>query len=159
MPAILLFGSTGLMGGHLAVTLKNAYPDFPLTVYIRDTDSTVKSYLTESVQVDRIVYGDFGESEKISKLAAEHEIVINCGSSWDVPLAQSINTGLRTRFAEGKGKATLIHISGTGNFADGRKDGKYGGPPVGNSKVWSVSLDFECRNCAARERQLTNVAV
>ena len=138
MPSILLFGATGLMGGHLALALKNAYPNFPLTVYIRDTDSSVKNYLIESLRVDRIVYGDFSESDKISKLAAEHHIVINCGSSWDVPLAQSINVGLKARSAEGKAKATLIHISGTGNFADGRKDGKYGGPPVGDSKVWNV---------------------
>lgn len=128
------------MGGHLVVALKKAYPDFPLTVYIRDTDSVIHSYLTNSVHADRIVIGDFSESEKISKVAAEHDIVINCGSSWDVPLAKSINSGLRARFAEGKGKATLIHISGTGNFADGRTDGKYAGPPVGHSKVWNVSL-------------------
>jgi uncharacterized protein YbjT (DUF2867 family) len=155
MPSVLLFGATGLMGGHLVVALKKAYPGFPLTVYVRDTDSAVQNYLKNSVHVDRIVHGDFSESEKISKLAAEHEIVINCGSSWDVPLAKSINTGLRTRFAEGKGKATLIHISGTGNFVDGRKDGKYGLPPAGDSKVWSVSLPFES---SRRETRADKVA-
>jgi nucleoside-diphosphate-sugar epimerase len=140
MPSILLFGATGLMGGHLAIALKKAYPSFPLTVYVRDTSDSVKAYLTESVHVDRIVYGDFSEAEKISKLAAEHEIVINCGSSWDVPLAKAINAGLKVRFEDGKGKATLVHISGTGNFVDERKDGSFGGAPIGNSKAWNVSL-------------------
>jgi thioester reductase-like protein len=139
MPSILLFGATGLMGSHLVIALKKAYPNFSLTAYIRDTDSTTNDYLSKSVGVDRIAHGDFSESEKISKLSAEHEIVINCGSSWDVPLSQAIVAGLKSRFAEGKSKANLIHISGTGNFADGRKDGKYAGPGVGDSKVWNVS--------------------
>ena len=126
------------MGGHLAVTLKKNYPHFPLTVYIRDTDSAVRNFLTETVGVDKVVYGDFSESEKISKLAAEYGIVINCGSSWDVPLAKSINVGLKDRFDEGKGKANLIHISGTGDFVDERKDGNY----AADSKVWNVSQPF-----------------
>jgi nucleoside-diphosphate-sugar epimerase len=140
MPSILLFGATGLMGSHLVVAIKKAYPDFPLTVYIRDTDPAVNIYLTNSVHVDRTVHGDFSESEKISKVSAEHDIVINAGSSWDVPLSKAIVTGLKSRLAEGKSKATLIHVSGTGNFADGRTDGRYAGPPVGDSKVWNVSL-------------------
>lgn len=139
MPSILLFGATGLMGSHLVIALKKAYPAFSLTAYIRDTDSVINDYLRKTVGVDRIVHGDFSESEKIAKLSAEHEIVINSGSSWDVPLAKAINDGLRARFAEGKSKANLIHVSGTGNFADGRKDGKYAGPGAGDSKVWNVS--------------------
>ena len=139
MPSILLFGATGLMGSHLVIALKKAYPTFSLTAYIRDTDSVTNDYLRKTVGVDRIVHGDFSESEKIAKLSAEHEIVINSGSSWDVPLAKAINAGLRARFADGKSKANLIHVSGTGNFADGRKDGKYAGPGVGNSKIWNVS--------------------
>jgi len=37
----------------------------------------------------------------------------------------------------------LIHVSGTGNFVDGRKDGKYAGPGAGDSKVWNVSMPWK----------------
>lgn len=139
MPSILLFGATGLMGSHLVVALEKSHPSDPLTVYIRSTSPELHDYLSKKVGVDRIVIGDFSEAEKISKLASEHDVVINCGSSWDVPLTEAIIAGLVKRSEEGKGKGRLIHVSGTGNFVDGRKDGRYAGPGVGDSKVWSVS--------------------
>ncbi|KAI9860986.1 MAG: hypothetical protein M1824_002752 [Vezdaea acicularis] len=120
MPSILLFGSTGLIGSHLVVALKKAYPSFHLTVYLRNKNAD--TYLTSAVGVDRIVHGDFSELEKISILAKDHDIVINSGSSWDVPLTRAIVDGLRQRPTEAKG--TLIHISGTGNFSDHTKAGK-----------------------------------
>lgn len=140
MPAILLFGATGLMGSHLVATLKKTHPAFLLTAYIRNTSSELHEYLNNNIGVDRIVNGDFTETDKISKLASDHDVVINCGSSWDVGLTKAIVSGLVTKYDEGKGRGSLIHISGTGNFVDGRKDGKYAGPGVGESKVWSVSL-------------------
>ena len=62
------------------------------------------------------MHGDFSETDKITSLSAEHEIVINLGSSWDVPLSQAIIAGLKQRPEESRG--TLIHISGAGNFVD-----------------------------------------
>jgi uncharacterized protein YbjT (DUF2867 family) len=140
MPSILLFGTTGLMGSHLVAALKKAYPSFSLTVYIRNTSSDVHEYLKNTIGVDTIVTGDFSETDKISKLASSHDIVFNCGSSWDVGLTKAIIDGLVQKYDEGKGKGGLIHTSGTGNFVDGRKDGKYAGPGAGDSKVWSVSI-------------------
>jgi hypothetical protein len=147
MPSILLFGATGLMGSHLVIALKQAYPALPLTVYIRNTDDVTKAYLTSSAGVDKIVYGNFGEAAKISHLSSEHDVVINCGSSWDVALSQAIIAGLSQRVDSGKSKADLIHISGTGNFIDHRKDGKYNGPPKGNGKVWNVRTCIRPQNC------------
>jgi nucleoside-diphosphate-sugar epimerase len=138
MPSILLFGATGLMGSHLVGALKKTHPTYPLTVYIRSTTHSLHSYLLNTIGVDEIITGDFSESAKISKLAERHDVVINCGSSWDVGLTKAIIEGLVKRFEEGKGKGRLIHISGTGNFVDGRTDGKLSE----ESKVWSVS--FPC---------------
>jgi nucleoside-diphosphate-sugar epimerase len=136
MPAsILVFGATGLVGSHLIVALKKTHPDLPLTLYIRDNSETMRDYLINTVGIERIVIGDFSENDKIAKLTAEHEIVINSGSSWDVPLTKAIIQGLKNRYDEGKGKGSLIHLSGTGNFVDGGKDGKYSS----ESKVWNVS--------------------
>ncbi|KAE8444729.1 hypothetical protein EG329_014289 [Mollisiaceae sp. DMI_Dod_QoI] len=135
--SVLVFGGTGLMGSHLIAALKKTHSHLALTVYVRDTSAPLQEYLTSTVGVDRIVNGDFSELDKISKLAAEHDLVINSGSSWDVPLTKAIIKGLTTKFEEGKGKGSLIHVSGTGNFVDGKKDGKYAGPGAGDSKVWN----------------------
>jgi len=134
------------MGSHLVATLKKTHPAFLLTVYVRDTSTELHEYLTNNIGVDRIINGDFSETDKISKLASGHDVVINCGSSWDVGLTKAIINGLVTKYEEGKGKGSLIHVSGTGNFLDGRTDGKYAGPGAGESKVWSVSAQQDsCR--------------
>ncbi|KAE9365195.1 NAD(P)-binding protein, partial [Stipitochalara longipes BDJ] len=137
MPSILLFGATGLMGSHLVAALKKKHPTFPLTVYVRDTSTELHEYLSNKIGVDKIIKGDFSETGKISKLASDHDVVINCGSSWDMGLTNAIIAGLVTKYDEGRGKGRLIHVSGTGNFVDGRKDGKYAGPGAGDSKVWN----------------------
>ncbi len=140
MPSILLFGATGLLGSHLVAALKETHPALLLTVYTRDTSTELHGYLSNKIGVDQIINGDFSETDKISKLASSHDVVINCGSSFDAELTKAIINGLVTKYDEGRGKGRFIHISGTGNFVDGRTDGKYAGPGVGESKVWSVSL-------------------
>jgi hypothetical protein len=103
-----------------------------VTVYLRNT--AIDTYLTQTAGVKRIVHGTFDEHEKISALAQEHDIVINVGSSWDVPLSEAILKGLKQR-PDGK-KTTLIHMSGTANFVDeSRADGGHNE----NAKVWNVS--------------------
>lgn len=84
--------------------------------------------------MDRIEHGTFEDLTKIRTLAAEHDIVINTGSSFDPALSQTIVDGLKQR--KGDKKGTLIHVSGGGNFIDLRTDGKYSP----NSKVWNVSV-------------------
>lgn len=96
------------------LALKENYPDFPVTVFLRN--KTIDKYLYETAGVKRIVHGTFDEKNKIVALAKEHDIVINLGSSWDVPLSEFIVEGLNQQ-PEGK-KKTLIHMSGTGNFVD-----------------------------------------
>lgn len=96
------------------LALKDNYPDFPVTVFLRN--KAIDKYLYETAGVKRVVHGTFDEKDKIVALAKEHDIVINLGSSWDVPLSESIVEGLNQQ-PEGK-KKTLIHMSGTGNFVD-----------------------------------------
>ncbi|KIX95724.1 uncharacterized protein Z520_08431 [Fonsecaea multimorphosa CBS 102226] len=128
MPSILLFGVTGLVGSHLVLTLKNEYPSLPVTVFLRNT--VLDTYLYEIAGVKRIVHGTFDERDKIVALAKEHDIVINVGSSWDVPLSEAIVEGLNQQPEE---KKTLIHMSGAGNFVDKRwTDGAF----HANAKVW-----------------------
>jgi hypothetical protein len=150
MPSILLFGVTGLIGckyiiftkaptlsnfqpAHLILALKKQYPDFPVTVYLRNAN--IDDYLSSTAGASRIVHGSYSEASKISSLAKEHDIVINVGSSWDVGLSEAIVAGLNERDEDKK--SILIHMSGTGNFVETRwKDGAH----HDDSKVWSVSL-------------------
>jgi hypothetical protein len=113
------------------IALKKTYPNLPLTVYLRNKD--VDDYMTLTVGVDKIVHGTFSEAEKISALAKEHDIVINIGSSWQVPLSEAIIAGLLQKPAGSK--PILIHISGAGNFIDHWTTGE-ANP---NAKVWNVS--------------------
>jgi uncharacterized protein YbjT (DUF2867 family) len=138
MPSILLFGATGLVGSHLILDLKTSHPDYPITVYLRNTN--LDTYLTTTAGVARVVHGTFDEASKISALAAEHDIVINVGSSWDVGLSDAIVAGLKKE-KNGEGRV-LIHMSGTGNWVDETfKDGS----SHASTKIWDVSLPlFQC---------------
>lgn len=86
------------------------------------------------VGVDRVEHGTFEDAARVRALAAEHDMVINTGSSFDPSLSQAIIDGLKQR--KGGPKGTLIHVSGGGNFIDHRTDGRY--DPA--SKVWNVSI-------------------
>ncbi|KIW24385.1 uncharacterized protein PV07_10103 [Cladophialophora immunda] len=130
MSSILLFGVTGLVGSHLVLALKNEYPNIPVTVFLRN--NSLDTYLYETAGVKRIVHGTFDEKDKIAALAKEHDIVINVGSSWDVPLSEAIVEGLNRQPEEKK--KTLIHMSGAGNFVDKRwTDGAF----HEQAKIWN----------------------
>ncbi|EXJ61426.1 uncharacterized protein A1O5_11741 [Cladophialophora psammophila CBS 110553] len=135
MPSILLFGVTGLVGckfllaSHVVLALKEEYPNLPVTVFLRNNALDV--YLYETAGVQRIVHGTFDERDKIIALAKEHDVVINVGSSWDVPLSEAIVEGLNQQ-PETK-KKTLMHMSGAGNFVDKRwTDGAF----HPEAKIW-----------------------
>lgn len=110
--------------------IRKAYPDWPVTVYVRNIQ--VDDYLKLNLGANRVVHGAFDEADKIRALAKEHQLVINAGSSFDPTLSAAIIAGLKERPTESKG--TLIHISGCGNFLDGGTTGVAN--PIG--KVWNV---------------------
>ena len=113
------------------LALKDKYPDFPVTVFLRN--KSIDTYLYETAGVKVIVHGMFDEKDKIVALAKEHDIVINVGSSREVGLSEAIVAGLNQQ-AEGK-KPTLIHMSGTGNFVEKRwTDGAF----HSETKLWDV---------------------
>lgn len=95
--------------------------------------------------VDRVEHGTFEDTSRVRDLAAQHDIVINTGSSFDPSFSQAIVDGLKQRHSGSKG--TLIHVSGGGNFIDHRTDGKYS--PA--SKVWNVSSSLSLLPTASRK--------
>jgi hypothetical protein len=77
--------------------------------------------------------GTFLRLGRYPHFAKEHDIVINIGSSWLVPLSEAIVAGLSQKPAGTK--PILIHISGAGNFIDHWTTGEVNP----NAKVWNVS--------------------
>ena len=116
---------------RLAVELKKAHPNWPLTVFFRNT--TYDKYF-ETAGADKIIHGDFSDTESVRSLSKEHDIVINAASSFDGGLVKTIISGMEERPASSKG--TLIHLSGTGNFIDYGTSGNF--DP--QSKTWNVSF-------------------
>jgi hypothetical protein len=90
-------------------------------------------WFQNTVGVDMLEHGTFEDVSRVRSLASQNDIVINAGSSFDPSLSKAIIDGLKERKHGPKG--ILIHVSGGGNFIDGRTDGKY--DPAG--KVWNVS--------------------
>ncbi|EXJ81067.1 hypothetical protein A1O3_07355 [Capronia epimyces CBS 606.96] len=128
MPSVLLFGATGLIGSRLAVDLKTAHPEWPLTVFVRSP--AAESYF-KSAAVDRIVYGSFSDTDLVRSLSKEHDIVINAATSFDGDFITQVIAAMEEKPEHSKG--TLIHLSGTGNFIDHGTTGSFNP----DSKVWN----------------------
>jgi hypothetical protein len=113
--------------------LKNNHPSWPLTVYFRNPQAD--NWFRNVVGADRIEHGTFEDEPRVRALTAEHDIVINSGSSFDPVLSAAIVDGLQQRKHATGTVGALVHVSGGGNFIDRRTDGKFSA----SSKVWNVS--------------------
>ncbi|EXJ69102.1 uncharacterized protein A1O5_08037 [Cladophialophora psammophila CBS 110553] len=137
MPSVLLFGATGLIGSRLAVHVKKAHPEWPLTVFLRNTN--VDEWFRATVNADRIVHGSISDIDLVRSLSWEHDIVVNAISSFDGGFINNVISGMEDRPEHAKG--TLIHISGTGNFIDNGKSGNFNP----DSKVWNDDNEDDIR--------------
>lgn len=70
-----------------------------------------------------IIHGTYADYADVERLASQHSIIINVGSSQDPALTKAILQG--ARLAPTEKKKILIHMSGAGNFVDGGKSGNY----------------------------------
>ncbi|CAI7652364.1 unnamed protein product [Penicillium crustosum] len=112
MPSVLLVGASGMLGDD---------------------------WFQNTVGVDKVEHGTFEDVSRVRTLASQNDIIINAGSSFDPSLSKAIIDGLKERKHTLKG--TLIHVSGGGNFIDGRTDGKY--DPAG--KVWNDASEDDIK--------------
>ena len=62
--------------------------------------------------------GTLEDCDKLEKLAAEHDITINCANADGIEATKAINRGLKARFDKTGKKPILIHTSGTGTLSD-----------------------------------------
>ena len=118
--------------GTLLKALREAYPDVKITALVRSLEALEPVAAAGA----ELVHGTFAEHAKLTALAAASDIVINAADSDDGGLIAALLLGLRQKEKEGRGIGALIHVSGTGLFLDGSRDGRVN--PDG--KVWDVSL-------------------
>ena len=123
MASILFLGASGQVGGAFLSVFRKAHPENPITAYLRSTalDQTLNALGNVT-----IIHGTFEEYDRIEKLAASHEIIINCAASFNPPLTSVILRGIqKTQAVKAPKKPILLHLSGTGNFVDHSTTGEY----------------------------------
>lgn len=94
-----------------------------MTAYTRNP--SYDDYLQSTIGFDRIEHGTFDDTDKIRQLSSEHDVVINAAWSFSAEPTASIIQGLKERRQKVQKQGTLVHMSGCGNFIDGRMDGKF----------------------------------
>lgn len=110
--------------------LQKEYPEFDFVAFLRSPDSA-KAISQTGV---RTVIGTFDNHDTLEQLASEADIVINTADCDDVTLNADLLRGIKKRWQSSGKVGTLIHTSGTVNFMDGSKEGKFNK----DSKVWTV---------------------
>ncbi|KAG9046855.1 hypothetical protein FS837_003521 [Tulasnella sp. UAMH 9824] len=146
--SLFFLGVTGYIGGSVLVELKNRYPNAQFTALVRNSKD-IAAVQALGVQV---VQGSHSDLELIRKLASEHDVVINCGDSDDLPLTKVILTGLESR-AQAKPdalrKPILIHTSGTG-LLQNERDGAFHGDKIYDDSnlddIKSIRVDAQHRD-------------
>ncbi|KAG8932970.1 hypothetical protein FRC01_011535 [Tulasnella sp. 417] len=121
--SLFFLGVTGYIGGSVLVELKNRYPNAQFTALVRNPKdiAAVQAIGVQAIQ------GSHSDLDLIRKLASEHDVVINCGDSDDLPLTKVILAGLESRAQakpDAQRKPILIHTSGTG-LLQNERDGAF----------------------------------
>ncbi|KAI1050741.1 hypothetical protein LB507_009236, partial [Fusarium sp. FIESC RH6] len=129
----IVFGASGFVGAPYTRALKQAYPEWQITAYVRSTNPDLRTTLN----VDRIITGDFTDFEKVKAASAEHDIAVNAGNSFTSEPVAAIIAGQKARATRGK----VIHISGAGNFIDFGTSGNFNP----ESKVWNDANEDDIR--------------
>ena len=120
-PKILLAGATGYIGGtiltHLLKSDLPALKTATITCLIRGAErgETLSKAYGSRVQP---VPCDFDDTEKLTKVAAEHDLVINTTQGFGDTFPQAFLRGLAQRKAATGHPGWLVHTSGTSNFSD-----------------------------------------
>ncbi|KAG8944894.1 hypothetical protein FRC00_010361 [Tulasnella sp. 408] len=121
--SLFFLGVTGYIGGSVLVELKNRYPYAQFTALVRNSKD-IAAVQALGVQ---IVQGSHSDLDLIRKIASEHDVVVNCGNSDDLPLTKVILAGLESRGQarlDASRRPILIHTSGTG-LLENERDGAF----------------------------------
>lgn len=145
-PKILLLGATGYIGGTVLYYLARS-PALagcqPISVLVRGADRADKLKSAYGDQISTVPLTILDDLDLITRLASEHDIVINAGTGYHPPSAEALVHGLAKRKAATAGNNSdegsttvppwLIHTSGCSNISDN--------PPAGDSYPEDFWLD------------------
>jgi len=121
-----------LQPGTIFTDLLQIYPASSITVSIRkEADGDLFKPYNVNIAV-----GDYSEATYASKLASQHDVVINYAVAFggDEPTIQAIVQALEERARTAAIKPVYIHSGGTGTVM-------YGSNGEAGTDVWTVSLD------------------
>ena len=90
-----------------------------------------------------IAHGDFGDLKTLEKLSSNHNIILNCATSMNVPVTEALLRGIRA--TKTKKKPILFHLSGSGNFVDGSTTGAY----IPQDQPWNDGNPDDVRKISA----------
>ncbi|KAL6796334.1 hypothetical protein GGI42DRAFT_97897 [Trichoderma sp. SZMC 28013] len=113
---VLITGASGYIGGTVLQTLVNDFgSEISLSALVR---SAASDDALKEKSVTPIYYDGFHDVETIKKVASEHQVVVSCASSLDVPSCLALVEGLGIRKQATAEDVFYIHTSGTSNFGD-----------------------------------------
>ncbi|KAH9907033.1 NAD dependent epimerase/dehydratase [Xylariomycetidae sp. FL2044] len=125
---ILLTGATGYVGGTVLHRLMSdpapSLQPLKISVLVRGQDRADKLSARYGDRVSCILFKDYDETDLITQLASQHDVVINAGSGFHPASAAAIIDGLRQRKQNGDGGSSsssrpwMLHTSGCSNLSD-----------------------------------------
>jgi dihydrodipicolinate reductase len=127
---VFVVGATGLLGASLLPALREgAFAHLEVSALVRPGSAKVAQLHALGVKT---VEGSAEDAALMSKLASKYDVVLDMADSSKPDITKALVEGLKAR---PKGEAVLLHVTGTGNFLDGKGTGKYDQ----NGKFWDVS--------------------
>ena len=124
--------------GSVLVALQRAYPTFKFKALARD-ETAIEAFNTAAGPNDtrvEAVKGSFEDSELVTRLTYEADIVITATDAGNIGLKDALLKGFKKRFDDGKPLGAYIHTSGAAIFLDGSKEGKYDF----SARIWTVRI-------------------
>jgi nucleoside-diphosphate-sugar epimerase len=127
---VLIVGATGLIAASLIPALRQGtFAHLKLTALIRPGSTKATQLRTLGVQT---LAGSFEDATLLASLAGQYDIVLDMADSAKPDVTKALVEGMKAR---PKGQGVLIHLTGTGNFLDGKGIGEFDK----SGKVWDVS--------------------
>jgi NAD(P)-dependent dehydrogenase (short-subunit alcohol dehydrogenase family) len=126
----LVVGATGVLGASLFPALREgAFEDLGVTALVRS--GSAKAAQLHALGV-KTVEGSAEDATLITSLGGKYDVVLNMADSSKPDITKALVEGIKAR---PKGEAVFLHITGTGNFLDGKGTGEYDQ----DGKFWDVS--------------------
>ncbi|ROW15886.1 hypothetical protein VPNG_02558 [Cytospora leucostoma] len=125
-PRILLLGATGYIGGtvlhHLLDSTHPLLGEHAISVLVRGPDRVAELKEAYGDRISPVLYSGLDDIDLITKLASQHDIVVNAGTGFHPASAEALVHGLSRRLHEESGGETrrpwIIHTSGCSNISD-----------------------------------------